>query len=211
MDFPQRPGQPLLQPARVLVQTLTHLLPSDGKIYKPERNPGGDKLYSMLHRICQHVWSHSYDSDFFRWYGYNDDQLGYNNRPCFFLVDHGEADNEADVPVLAFEWTGEEFKPMPGLLQSPDVQEELKATPFMTPPPSSEPAKPYPVRKMVRSMLRSVERVPDWHLQYITGHPEDMEWLKRKLRPRFYENLLAQIEARPREKEEDAKEASEPV
>lgn len=111
MDFPQRPGQPLLQPApaRVLVQTLTHLLPSDGKIYKPERNPGGDKLYSMLHRICQHVWSHSYDSDFFRWYGYNDDQLGYNNRPCFFLVDHGETDNEADVPVLAFEWTGEEL------------------------------------------------------------------------------------------------------
>ena len=46
----------------------------------------------------------------------------------------------------------------------------------------------------------------DRHIEYLKEHPEDMEWLKRKLRSRFYDNLLAQIEARPREKEEDEKE-----
>ena len=49
----------------------------------------------------------------------------------------------------------------------------------------------------------------DRHIEYLKEHPEDMEWLKRKLRPRFYDNLLAQIEARPREKEEDEKETAE--
>lgn len=49
----------------------------------------------------------------------------------------------------------------------------------------------------------------DRHIEYLKEHPEDMEWLKRKLRPRFYDNLLAQIEARPRENDEDEKETAE--
>lgn len=49
----------------------------------------------------------------------------------------------------------------------------------------------------------------DRHIEYLKEHPEDMEWLKRKLRPRFYDNLLAQIEARPRENEENEKETAE--
>lgn len=36
-----------------------------------------------------------------------------------------------------------------------------------------------------------------------------MEWLKRKLRPGFYESLLAQIGARPREIEENARESDD--
>ena len=61
----------------------------------------------------------------------------------------------------------------------------------------------------MRRRLRGEERIMDRHIEYLKEHPEDMEWLKRKLRSRFYDNLLAQIEARPRENEEDEKETAE--
>lgn len=111
MDTPQSPDQPLLQPSpvRVLVQTLTHLVPSDRVIYKPERNIGGDKLWSMYHRICQHQWGCEFQPDVHRWYSYGDDQFGYNNRPCFFLIDYGTAEDDENVPILPYEWTGEEL------------------------------------------------------------------------------------------------------
>lgn len=82
-------------------------------------------------------------------------------------------------------------------------------TPFTPPTPLIGPHKPTPIRKIVRSRLRGEERIMDRHIEYLKEHPEDMEWLKRKLRPRFYDNLLAQIEARPREKEEDEKESAQ--
>ncbi|RDW93707.1 uncharacterized protein DSM5745_01029 [Aspergillus mulundensis] len=194
-------------PVRILVQTLTHLVPSDKKIWKPERNPGSDKVISMLHRMCQHVWGCAFDPErYHRWYTYGEEHLGYNSRACFFLIDTGTAEDDEQVPVLAFEWTGAEFKPRPDILQSSDVVEELKHTPF-TPRPRSPGRKERPVKKRVRDMLRAAERVPDAQLEYIQQHPEDMEWLKQKLRPRFYANLLAQIEARPGEREEDERDA----
>lgn len=95
---------------------------------------------------------------------------------------------------------------MPQLLQHEPVQEELTKYPF-TPRPQSpvEPREPEPVRESVRYRLRATEWIPTRELDYLKEHPEDMEWLKRKVRPRFYANLLAQIEARPREDEEDQK------
>ncbi len=32
--------------------------------------------------------------------------VGYANRPCYFLVDYGESDNEEGVPVLWYAWAG---------------------------------------------------------------------------------------------------------
>ncbi|KAI3321809.1 hypothetical protein HD806DRAFT_545508 [Xylariaceae sp. AK1471] len=64
-------------PKRILVQTKTHLL--RGEDYST-------KLYFTLNLICQH---HS-----------NRDFLGYNNRTCYFLVDHSESAADNHVPVF---------------------------------------------------------------------------------------------------------------
>lgn len=97
---PPRAHQP--SPLRVLVQTLTHLVPSDG--VSPD-NPWFDKTISMVNRICGYHWNCRLEPGI-RWYGYDTD-FGYNNRLCFFLVDCGKADNDADVPILCYKWTGE--------------------------------------------------------------------------------------------------------
>lgn len=84
-------------PVRVLVQTLTHLV------------PGGDSIERtdfILNRMCQHHWACDFQSSKFRWTSYNDD-FALDNRRCFFLVDYGESENDDDVPVLPYEWTGE--------------------------------------------------------------------------------------------------------
>ena len=62
-----------------------------------------------------------------------------------------------------------------------------------------------PIRRRVRGRLREAQRIPDEELEYMQQHPEDMEWLERKVKPRFWENFLAQIEVRPEKKEEETR------
>ena len=85
------------KPTRVLVQTKTHLV------------PGGDydeRLLFMLDLICQHHWNRDYDPDQDRWSVYGA-RFGYDNRRCYFLVDHGQSSTDDDIPVLWYQWTGE--------------------------------------------------------------------------------------------------------
>lgn len=82
---------------------------------------------------------------------------------------------------------------MPELLQSADVQEQLKNHPF-TPQRGKVREKP-PIRESVRGWLRSAAKVPTHELEYMKDHPEDMDWLQRKLRPRFWANFVHQMEA----------------
>lgn len=82
---------------------------------------------------------------------------------------------------------------MPELLKSADVQEQLKNHPF-TPQPGKVREK-LPIRESVRGWLRSVAKVPVHELEYMKDHPEDMDWLQRKLRPRFWANFTQQMEA----------------
>lgn len=91
---------------------------------------------------------------------------------------------------------------MPELLQSSEVQAELKEVPFTEPPLDPESYERPPIRKIVRTRLRKDMRVPDSELVYMKEHPEDMEWLEKKVKPRFWANFLAQIESRPKEREE---------
>ncbi|KAJ5180069.1 hypothetical protein N7492_003279 [Penicillium capsulatum] len=136
----------------------------------------------MLHRISRYHWYCPYWPFENRFYTHGD-EFGYNNRLCFFLVDHGTA------------------KYTPELLASKGIQDELKEIPF-TPGPYL-PREKQPIRRRVRRKLREAQRIPDEELEYMQRHPEDMEWLERKVKPRFWENFLAQIEARPKEKEEE--------
>lgn len=82
---------------------------------------------------------------------------------------------------------------MPDLLKSAAVQEQIKIHPF-TPQHGKVREKP-PIRESVRGWLRSAAKVPAHELEYIKDHPEDMDWLQRKLRPRFWANFVQQMEA----------------
>ncbi|KAB8266997.1 hypothetical protein BDV30DRAFT_220996 [Aspergillus minisclerotigenes] len=90
-------------PVRILVHTLTHLVPSDGVV--TNKDLYGDKLISMLDRICKHAWGCEFQPGVHRWNTYGD-EFGYNIRPCFFLLDYGSSDNDEDVPIVCYEWTG---------------------------------------------------------------------------------------------------------
>ncbi|PWY65491.1 hypothetical protein BO83DRAFT_381430 [Aspergillus eucalypticola CBS 122712] len=50
---------------RVLVQTLTHLVPSDNLIANSE--PYGDSVFSMLDRTYNHVWDYPFEPGLQRW------------------------------------------------------------------------------------------------------------------------------------------------
>ena len=93
MPTPLRPEPPV----RILVQTLTHLIPGNDYF---ERND------FILNRMCQYHWSCDFSVPKFRWASYND-QFAFDNQRCFFLVDYGKSQNDDDVPVLSYEWTGE--------------------------------------------------------------------------------------------------------
>lgn len=93
------------------------------------------------------------------------------------------------------------------MLQSEEVKAHLKKVPFTEPPP--KPPKERPIRDSVRSKLRKDKRINDSELEYMKEHPEDMEWLERKVKPRFWSNFLAQIKSRPREKEEEERRKAE--
>ena len=84
-------------PVRILVQTLTHLVPGNGGI---------EKRTLMLNRIFQHLWNCDFNAQEYRWNSYND-AFAFNNRRCLFLVDYGQSPCDDNVPILSYEWTGE--------------------------------------------------------------------------------------------------------
>lgn len=86
-----------MEPTRVLVQTKTHLVP--GKDYD-------ERLLFMLDLICQRHWDRDFDPDKDRWSTYGT-RFGYDNRRCYFLLDHGQSLSDGDVSVLWYQWTGE--------------------------------------------------------------------------------------------------------
>jgi hypothetical protein len=85
------------EPKRILVQTETHLVPGDDY---------GKRCYFMLDLVCQHHWNRNFVFGEDRWNSYGT-QFGYNNRTCYFLVDHGQSATDDDVPVVWYQWTGE--------------------------------------------------------------------------------------------------------
>lgn len=81
-------------PVRILVQTMTQLVPQDLKM---DNDVYSDKISSMLHRISRYHWNCPYWPFENRFYTHGD-EFGYNNRLCFFLVDHGTVSNDKEVP-----------------------------------------------------------------------------------------------------------------
>ncbi|KAH8762226.1 hypothetical protein F5882DRAFT_383933 [Hyaloscypha sp. PMI_1271] len=102
--------------------------------------------------------------------------------------------------VLSYEWTGESLKPLPQLAKDPEIQAKLKTdVPFTRQP--SEREKP-PIRAprggpdsttLVKSRLCCEEDIPISEVDYIRAHPEDVEWLKANVRPRFLRKFSTQV------------------
>lgn len=69
---------------RILVQTLTHL--------DPQSEDASLRISSVVNRIFMHQWGCLFDPKTSN-YNFEGCEIGYHNRPCFFLVDHREHPN----------------------------------------------------------------------------------------------------------------------
>lgn len=59
------------------------------------------------------------------------------------------------------------------------------------------------MRDIVRRRLRKAQFLSRRELDYMAEHPEDQEWLQRKVKPRFWANFLEQMERRGKQNEDD--------
>ncbi|KAB8223942.1 hypothetical protein BDV33DRAFT_199989 [Aspergillus novoparasiticus] len=137
-----------------------------------------------------HHWNCDFSVPKFRWASYND-QSALNNRLCFFLVDYGESQNDDDVPVLSYEWTGESLKSLPQLAKDPKIQAKLKEDVPFTYRRRLKREKP-PIRKLVKSRLYCEENLLISEMDHMRESPEDLEWLKTHVRPRFWRKFVAE-------------------
>lgn len=93
----RHPDFVLTDPVRILVQTVTHLVPG---------NDYAQRVKYLQDLICQHHWNGYFDRDQDRGnvYGHH---FGYVNRNCYFLIDHGRSQSGEDPLVLWYKRTGD--------------------------------------------------------------------------------------------------------
>jgi len=52
-----------------------------------------------------------------------------------------------------------------------------------------------PIRKLIKSRLYCDDNIPTSELDYMREHPEDLEWLKAHIRPRFRQKCVTEVNA----------------
>ena len=90
------PERQTVGPIRILVQTKTHLVPGNDYFEK--------KLFILDATSNRHL-NRNYIPEKDRHYT-RGAQFGYPDHRCYFLLDHGQASNDDEVPVMGYEWTG---------------------------------------------------------------------------------------------------------
>lgn len=50
-----------------------------------------------------------------------------------------------------------------------------------------------PIRNLVKSKLYCDDNLPTSEMDYMRGHPEDMEWLKAHVKPRFWRKFVTEV------------------
>ena len=85
-------------PVRVLVQTLTHLVPGDGNVERSE---------FLLNKMCQHHWGCDFDVPRFRWASTTAMSSLSTTDVVSSSLTTANLENDDDVPILCYEWTGE--------------------------------------------------------------------------------------------------------
>ncbi|KAI0117881.1 hypothetical protein GGR51DRAFT_500435 [Nemania sp. FL0031] len=180
------------RPKRILVRTKTHLVPGDDY---------GARCYFMLDRICQHHWNRDFVFGEDRWNSYGT-EFGYDNRTCYFLVDHGRsASNDDDVTVLWYEWTGESLVAIQQAMPA-EIQRKLREYPFTRPPeqprPKRGPRDANAMRRLIRLNLRLDIKLVDAEFEFMSK-PEHAEWLKNHAENKFWLKFLSQAESHKRQ------------
>ncbi|KAK4081614.1 uncharacterized protein Triagg1_2355 [Trichoderma aggressivum f. europaeum] len=192
MEAPIGEPNPPLQypgPVRILVQTVTNLVPG---------NDYGQRVGYIRNIICQYHWNRDFDASKDRWNSYGDN-FGYENRNCYFLIDHGESTE--DPPILWYKWTGKSLIAVQQTLPE-EIQSMLEKYPFTRPPvqrsrkptPGRYDAKTY--RQIIRSNLRRDAIITDDCIQFLATHPEDATWLKDNIEARFWSKVQPVLESR---------------
>ncbi|KAH8685143.1 hypothetical protein BGZ61DRAFT_356160 [Ilyonectria robusta] len=175
---------------RILLQTITHLVPGSDR---PE------KLAFIQNTVCQHHWKRDYDFAQERWYPYRD-YFGLKNRKCFFLIDHHGHDHtiqEEKVPVLWYKWTGESLVRIYEDLPS-RIQKELKKWPFTwegrkfhrVPKGPDGKYDPMDYREIIKSKLYLGTPILKENIDFLREYPEHARWLRAHL----YHELWVKIE-----------------
>ncbi|KAL7919999.1 hypothetical protein ACQKWADRAFT_299862 [Trichoderma austrokoningii] len=170
------PGEITSRPLRILVQTITGLVPGTSYL---------GRIESIRNIICQHFWNKDYDKDVHRFHSYNA-EFGYPNKRCYFLMDYGHSD--IDPPILWYEWTGESLIPINQVLPS-RIKSILKTYSFERvygPRNKPKPLDNIAHREMIRWALACEVEIREEDKDFLRDHPEDVRWLKNKLEPRFW-------------------------
>ncbi|KAI1503842.1 hypothetical protein F5X99DRAFT_406522 [Biscogniauxia marginata] len=163
-------------PVRILVSTATHLVPGDGFVARTD---------FIANLISQYHWNHAFKWGHDRFESYNAD-FGYDNRTCYFLIDHGRAPDNDAVPILWYRWTGESLIRIHGALPS-RIRRRLKSVPF-TPVPRTEP-RPMSAterRQNIRASLHRDMKLSDEDFAFLRESPEHAIWLERNIEARFW-------------------------
>lgn len=80
---------------------------------------------------------------------------------------------------------------MPQLAQDPKILAKLKESFPFTWQPSEQ--KKRPRREIVKERLYCDSGLSDIDLNHVRDHPEDREWLRTHLRPRFWQKLVSEV------------------
>ncbi|KAF4973625.1 hypothetical protein FZEAL_9269, partial [Fusarium zealandicum] len=189
-DMPlQNPGDTPARPVRILVQTVTHLVPG---------NHYGERVEYMRNLICQHHWNRDFDWDQDRWNIHGND-FAIPNRNCYFLIDHGHSEPSEDPPVLWYKWMGESLIAMQQALPR-KVQRKLRDYPFSRRPIQrvrSEPSGRFDAathRQIIRTKLRCDMIIIEDDLRFLRAHPEDASWLKNHIEPQLWMKIQSSLE-----------------
>lgn len=194
-------------PVRILVQTITRLVPGD--LY-PER------VRLMRNIICQHHWNRDFDCIQERFQARGAD-FGFDNRVCYFLLDSGiNLDPVEDPPILWYRWTGESLLVHPfsftrtiliislTLVYSvtihkvlpTEILDRLREYPFQKPP--SDGSRKLHVepdaaekRRIIKARLYRNMPISESTIEFLRDHPEQATKLKDDLEPRFWSKLEA--------------------
>ncbi|KAL2214247.1 hypothetical protein CC79DRAFT_1363023 [Sarocladium strictum] len=190
LDVPLRhPDAISTEPVRILVQTVTQLVPG---------NDYAQRVQYMQNLICQHHWNRDFDRNQDRWnvYGHH---FSYENRNCYFLIDHGSRESPKDPQVLWYKWTGEALILMQQTLPA-DVQRVLKDYPFSNQPiqrPRSEMPRLFSAtehRQIIRTKLRCDMAIIEEDIRFLKAQPEAAEWLQSHIEPQLWMKIQALLE-----------------
>ncbi|KAL7963054.1 hypothetical protein V8C34DRAFT_300975 [Trichoderma compactum] len=150
--------------------------------------------------FVKHHWNRDFDWNKDRW-NVHGDQFGYENRKCYFLVDHGESPENTNPPILWYQWTGKSLIAIRQGLPE-EIQSRLEKYPF-TKPPVQRSRKPTPGqpdaktrRRTIQSKLRFDMIITDGDVEFLATHPEDATWLKDHIEAQLWSKIQSLLESR---------------